>query len=83
MIFPQCDLNTFITIIIIIIVVVVVIIIIIIIIIIILCLSLSRKVCLQVFRYNESFPTWFQGKYSSIFFFYQQLLKDAISRYLL
>ena len=43
-------------------------IIIIIIIIIILCLSLVRKVCLQVFRYNESFPTWFQGKYSSIFF---------------
>ena len=51
------------------------IIIIIIIIIIILCLSLSRKVCLQVFRYNESFPTWFQGKYSSIFFSISNYLK--------
>ena len=39
-----------------------------IIIIIIICFSLGRKVCLQVFRYNESFPTWFQGKYSSNFF---------------
>ena len=53
-----------------------------IIIIIIICFSLGRKVCLQVFRYNESFPTWFQGKYcSSKFFFHLQLLKGAISRY--
>ena len=57
------------------------IIIIIIIIIVILCFSLGRKVCLQVFRYNENFPTWFQGKYSSNFFFHLQLLKGAISRY--